>query len=72
MAKLVIERAQTDGSDAEWAGSVPEEPGKWNGTKPVEPLVGTWLTWVLESGDQFGPALRRPTTPSRWRKTSPN
>jgi membrane-associated phospholipid phosphatase len=55
VAELVIERAQTDGSDAVWTGSVPTEPGKWNGTKPYEPLGGTWQPWVLESGDQFRP-----------------
>ena len=55
VAELVIERAQKDGSDAEWTGSVPTDPGKWNGTKPIEPLLGTWRPWVLEAGDQFRP-----------------
>ncbi|HEY7030120.1 MAG TPA: phosphatase PAP2 family protein [Thermomicrobiales bacterium] len=55
VAELAIARAEIDGSDATWTGSVPDEPGKWNGTKPYEPLGGTWQTWVLESGDQFRP-----------------
>jgi membrane-associated phospholipid phosphatase len=55
VAELAIARAKTDGSDAAWTGSVPDEPGKWNGTKPYEPLGGTWQTWVLASADQFRP-----------------
>jgi hypothetical protein len=27
----------------------------WNGENPVEPLSGTWRTWVLSSGDQLRP-----------------
>ncbi len=55
IAKLAIARAQADGSDIAWAGSVPDEPGKWSGTKPAEPTAGTWQTWVLERADQFRP-----------------
>jgi membrane-associated phospholipid phosphatase len=55
VANLVIERAKTDGSDAVWTGTVPTEPGKWNGTNPAAPMVGTWRTWALTSGDQFRP-----------------
>lgn len=55
VADRVIERAKGDGSDAKWAGSVPIEPGHWNGANPMEPLAGTWKTWVLASGDQFRP-----------------
>ena len=53
VAARVIEWSKNDGSDAVWTGSVPTEPGLWNGTNPVEPLFGTWKTWVLSSGDQF-------------------
>lgn len=56
VAAKVIARAQADGSDAQWTGSVPTEKGKWNGTNPVEPLMGSWKTWVLKSGNQFRPA----------------
>lgn len=53
VAAKVIERAKADGSDAKWTGTVPKGPGKWIGDKPVEPLMGTWQTWVLKRGDQF-------------------
>lgn len=55
VAARVIERAKSDGADVQWTGSVPTEPGKWNGTKPLEPLAGTWKTWVLTSPDEFRP-----------------
>jgi membrane-associated phospholipid phosphatase len=55
VADLAIARARTDGSDDKWTGSVPDEPGKWNGTDPIGPLIGTWLPWVLASGDQLRP-----------------
>ena len=56
VAGLVIERVKSDGSDVQWTGSVPTEPGKWTGEKPIDPLGGAWRTWVLASGDQFRPA----------------
>jgi len=55
VARLVIERAKTDGSDAQWDGAMPTEPGHWTGEKPVEPLGGTWQPWVLASGDELRP-----------------
>lgn len=55
VAALVIERARTDGSDARWTGSVPTEPGKWNGTNPILPQAATWKTWVLSSGSELRP-----------------
>ena len=55
VAALVIERGAADGSDAEWTGSVPTEPGHWTGENPVAPMAGTWQTWVLETPDQFRP-----------------
>jgi membrane-associated phospholipid phosphatase len=55
VAAKVIARAQTDGSDAQWTGTVPVGPGLWVGTNPLEPLIGTWKPWVLSSGDQFRP-----------------
>jgi membrane-associated phospholipid phosphatase len=54
VAARVIERAQGDGSDATWAGSVPEGPGLWRGT-PAEPAMGTWRTWALASGSELRP-----------------
>jgi membrane-associated phospholipid phosphatase len=55
VAELAIEQVRDDGSDAEWTGTVPDEPGKWTGEKPYEPMGGTWQTWVLTSSDQFRP-----------------
>jgi membrane-associated phospholipid phosphatase len=55
VAALAIERGRTDGSDAKWTGSVPQGPGKWQGTDPVAPLAGTWRPWVLARADEFRP-----------------
>jgi membrane-associated phospholipid phosphatase len=55
VAARVLERAKADGSDARWTGSVPTEPGHWNGMNPAFPLAGTWQTWVLASGSQLRP-----------------
>jgi membrane-associated phospholipid phosphatase len=60
VAQQVIARAQTDGSDAMWDGTMPSGPGHWTGDKPVEPLAGTWQPWVLASGD----APRPPPPPA--------
>ena len=53
---LVVERGKHDGSDAVWSGSVPKGPGKWVGSNPIEPVMGTWQTFVLTSPSQFRPA----------------
>ncbi|HEY8447513.1 MAG TPA: vanadium-dependent haloperoxidase [Thermomicrobiales bacterium] len=55
VAEMVIDRASTDGSDAQWTGSAPVEPGKWFSVRPFEPMAGTWQTWVLTTADQFRP-----------------
>lgn len=55
VAQLVIARGETDGFTSQWTGSVPTEPGHWTGENPALPALGTWKTWVLESGDQFRP-----------------
>jgi membrane-associated phospholipid phosphatase len=55
VAELAIAHAKSDRADTKWTGSVPTEAGKWNGTEPAGPAVGTWLTWTLESSDQFRP-----------------
>ena len=52
---LVVDWAQHDGSDAQWTGSVPTEPGHWTGTNPILPLAGTWKTWALASGSELRP-----------------
>jgi membrane-associated phospholipid phosphatase len=55
VAALVIERAKGDGSDAVFTGQIPKGPGYWTGTDPIEPMMGTWKPWVLQSGAQFRP-----------------
>jgi membrane-associated phospholipid phosphatase len=52
---LVVDWARHDGSDAQWTGSVPTEPGHWTGSDPVLPLAGTWKTWALTSGSELRP-----------------
>jgi membrane-associated phospholipid phosphatase len=56
VAEVVIARAQTDGSDAVFNGTIPTGPGYWRGTNPLDPLAGTWRTWVISSGSEFRPA----------------
>jgi membrane-associated phospholipid phosphatase len=51
----VVAMAQTDGSQTTWTGSVPAGPGFWVGTAPLEPLAGSWHTWVLSSGSELRP-----------------
>ena len=47
--------AKSDGFDAEFdPTTAPSGPGIWTG-EPFYPMMGTWQTWVLESGDQFRP-----------------
>lgn len=55
VAALAIERGKADGSDAKWAGSVPEGAGLWKGSNPVAPLAGTWKSWTLASAGEFRP-----------------
>jgi len=55
VAALAIERGKSDGTDAKWAGSVPDGPGKWTGTNPILPMAGTWKPWVLSSQNEFRP-----------------
>lgn len=52
----VVAMAQNDGSQAVWTGSVPTGPGFWIGATPLEPLAGTWKTWVMSSGNQLRPS----------------
>ena len=58
VGKLAVARGKADGSDAKWDGSGRlTGEGTWEPTPPkfvedpVEPLGGTWETWVLPSGD---------------------
>ena len=55
VASLVVDSAKHDGSDVQWTGSVPTEPGHWSGTNPILPMAGTWKTWALTTGSEFRP-----------------
>jgi hypothetical protein len=61
VAGMVIDRAQHDGSEVPWTGSLPTDPGLWNldgypqGTVPAAPNFGTLKPWVLDSGSQLRP-----------------
>ncbi len=55
VAGQVIARAQTDGSDAVFTGTIPTGPCNWRGTTPNEPTAGTWRPWVLTSGSEVRP-----------------
>jgi membrane-associated phospholipid phosphatase len=63
VGERAVARGTADGSDAKWDGSGRlTGPGYWEPTPPafvetpVEPLCGTWETWVLASGDAVRPA----------------
>jgi membrane-associated phospholipid phosphatase len=58
VGQMAADWGRADGSDAVWTGTVPDQPGKWKGTNPIEPLLGTWKPWVLTSGSQFRPGPR--------------
>ena len=54
VAEAVIARARSDGSDRTWDGSRPRGAGFWEpppgadpAAQPIEPLAGTWRTWVV-------------------------
>jgi hypothetical protein len=55
IANLAIARGKADGSDAKWTGSVPTEPGKWNGTNPIFPQGANLKPWVMSSPSEFRP-----------------
>lgn len=63
VGELAVARGKADGSAATWDGSGRlTGEGAWAPTPPrfvetpVEPLGGTWETWVLPSGDAVRPA----------------
>lgn len=51
----VISRAQTDGFNAVWPGTVPTGPGLWTGSAPLLPMLGQMRTFFMTSGSQFRP-----------------
>jgi membrane-associated phospholipid phosphatase len=63
IGERAVARGKADGSDAKWdGGGRLTGEGTWEPTPPkfvetpVEPLGGTWETWVLPSGDAVRPA----------------
>ena len=56
VADAVIAHAKTDGSDHHFEGQIPTGTGLWapppsapaDKRQPVEPLAGTWRTWVTD------------------------
>jgi PAP2 superfamily len=59
VAQKAITRATSDGATVPWSGTIPTGPGLWfqaPGTPaPLEPLAGSWNTWLLASGSQLRP-----------------
>lgn len=61
VARQVIQRGLSDGSDAAWNGEMSKSESAWRPTpprrvkQPFDPMAGRWRTWVLRSGDQFRP-----------------
>lgn len=65
VADRVIARAKRDGFTRRWDGERPRGFGYWapppgSTARPVQPLAGTWETWVMKDGRQF----RAPKPPS--------
>lgn len=61
VAEQVIAHARADGSDRRWDGRRPGPPPRFwapppgSTANPVQPLAGTWKTWVMSSGSQLRP-----------------
>jgi len=58
-----VDRGMADGSDQVWDGSGrPTGAGVWQPTPPeyvqapADPMAGTWMPWLLPSGDAYRPA----------------
>ena len=56
VAAKVIQRAQTDGSDAVWAGTVPTGKCMWIGSNPGNVTAANWTPLLLSSPSEFRPA----------------
>jgi hypothetical protein len=58
VAARVIAYAKRDGFTRKWNGKRPHGSGYWapppgSTAQPVQPLAGTWRTWVMKDGAQF-------------------
>lgn len=69
VADAVIAKADADGADAKWDGKRPAgigggpqywEPPPGSVSPPIQPLAGSWKTWVLSSGSQLRDSLPPP------------
>ena len=73
VGERALARGKADGADKRWDGSgrLPD-PGSWQPTppgfvqQPVDPLAGTWRTWILASGDQYRPPPPPPFQSPAW------
>jgi membrane-associated phospholipid phosphatase len=73
VGERAVAHGKADGSETSWDGSGRlTDPGSWQPTppgffqQPIEPLAGTWRTWVLTSGDQYRPAPPPPSRSPAW------
>ena len=55
VAEQVIAKAQSDGSDAVWTGTVPVGPCLWTGVNPGNAAAVNWHPLLLSSPSQFRP-----------------
>jgi membrane-associated phospholipid phosphatase len=59
VAQQAMTRAATDGASVAWTGTITAGAGLWfqapGMPAPLEPLAGTWKTWILASGSQLRP-----------------
>jgi membrane-associated phospholipid phosphatase len=60
IAERYIDRADRDGSTRRWDGKRPHGPEHWEPPpgstgQPIQPLAGTWKTWLLDPVDRFQP-----------------
>lgn len=60
VAELYIEQASKDGYGRKWNGKRPHGPARWepppgSTSQPIQPLAGTWETWLLKPVERFQP-----------------
>ena len=60
IAERYIDKASRDGYTRKWDGKRPRGPEHWEPPpgstgQPIQPLAGTWKTWLLDPVDRFQP-----------------